>query len=115
MLAEALKARDTIVSFNYDCVVDHALKTHAGARWSARWGYCLPNPNNVDGYAGWESTAAPSGQNKSINLLKLHGSLNWFPFPATEAGVFRLRERPYKQKGANYYEIVPAGVRQVGR
>ena len=106
-LVESLRPRDTIVSFNYDCVIDHSLRTHAGERWSARWGYCLPNPANVDGYAAWESEAAPHGQNKSINLLKLHGSLNWFPFPETEAGVFRLRERPYKQKGDKLYEIVP--------
>jgi hypothetical protein len=61
----------------------------------------------VEGYAAWSAPKAPTAQNKTINLLKLHGSLNWFPFPDEETGPIRLREKPYKQHGQKRYEIVP--------
>lgn len=106
-LVSALKAKDTIISFNYDCLVDHALRITGDRKWSARYGYSFPNPSRVEGHAVWDAPNAPTAHNKSINLLKLHGSLNWFPFPDDDSGAIRLRERPYKQKGQKLYEIVP--------
>lgn len=106
-LVDALKPKDTIISFNYDCVIDHALRTSGKGKWSARYGYGFPNPARVEGTVPWDAPDAPTQQNKSVNLLKLHGSINWFPFPGDGAGAIRLRERPYKQKGDKLYEIVP--------
>jgi len=106
-LVAALRPKETIVSFNYDCLIDHALRTNTDGKWSARYGYAFPNPSRVEGYEAWEGTSAPTGQNKSINLLKLHGSLNWFPFPSDQRKPLRLRARPYKQNGQKLYEIVP--------
>jgi hypothetical protein len=106
-LVEALKPKDTIISFNYDCVIDHALRTSGDGKWSARYGYGFPHPARVEGTAAWDASNAPTAQNRSINLLKLHGSLNWFRFPSAETDPIRLRERPYKQKGQKLYEIVP--------
>ena len=106
-LVDALRAQETIISFNYDCVVDHALRTSGAGKWSARYGYCFPRPGNVVGDQVWSAPSAPAGFNKSINLLKLHGSLNWYPFPDDGDSPVRLRERPYKQRGQKLYEIVP--------
>jgi hypothetical protein len=106
-LVSALKPKDTIISFNYDCVVDHALRISPDRKWSARYGYGFPNPARVEGTAAWDCANPPNIQNKSVNLLKLHGSLNWFPFPDKDSGPIKLRQRPYKQKGQKLYEIVP--------
>lgn len=106
-LVEALRPRDTIVTFNYDCVMDHALRTYGSPKWSAQYGYGFPDPQRVAGHEPWSADAAPTQINRSINLLKLHGSLNWFPFPENENGIIRLRERPYRQRGEKQYEIIP--------
>ena len=105
-LVESLSPTDTIVSFNYDCVVDHALKTYGKGKWSARYGYGFAEPQRVTGHEKWDSDSPPDGGNRSINLLKLHGSLNFMPFPG-DGGEIRLRERPYRQTGNEVYEIIP--------
>lgn len=103
----ALAAKDTVITFNYDCVMDDALRRHAAGRWSAQYGYCFPNPARVTGHESWSAPGTPSEHNKSINLLKLHGSLNWRPLPEDDSAEIKLRERPYKQKGDKDYELVP--------
>ena len=105
-LVEALAVKDTIISFNYDCVIDHALKTFAPGRWSAQYGYGFADPTRVVGYEKW-CTNPPAGENSSVNLLKLHGSINFFPFPKEVGGEIRLRERTYRQTGKEVYEIIP--------
>ncbi len=106
-LVEALKPKDTVISFNYDCVVDHALRTSATSKWSARYGYGFPNPARVEGHALWDADDPPTQQSKTINLLKLHGSINWYPFPPNDTDAIRLRQKPYKQAGQKLYEIIP--------
>jgi hypothetical protein len=104
-LVDALGPRDTIITFNYDCVIDHSLRTFGKKKWSARFGYGFSPPERVEGHELWNADDPPHGENTSINLLKLHGSLNFFPF--TDAGPIRLRERPYRQTGNEVYEIIP--------
>lgn len=74
-LARGLKAIDSVISLNYDCLIDRALCDHAGSRFSAdRGGY------GVDvgtGGQDWHGTAPGPVPKGSIELLKLHGSLNW--------------------------------------
>jgi hypothetical protein len=106
-LVDVLRPRDTIISFNYDCVIDFALRSGGGRRWSAKHGYGFPRPNRVEGFEGWSGENAVHGVNSTINLLKLHGSLNWFPFPAAASGTIKLRQKPYKQRGEKLYEIIP--------
>jgi hypothetical protein len=54
LLAEVLHAQDCIVSFNYDCVMDRALRDHAGARWDpANGSYGFPV---VQGAHEWRSS-----------------------------------------------------------
>lgn len=105
-IVESLVARDTIVTFNYDCVIDDALRRHAKGNWSAKYGYCFPNPARVEAHAPWDAEGARHETNKTINLLKLHGSLSWRPLPEDDSEI-RLRERPYKQGGDKEYELVP--------
>lgn len=74
-LADGLRPTDVVVSLNYDCVIDRALISYAGARFSAeRGGY------GVDvgtGGAHWRGVARGRQPRRSIQLLKLHGSLGW--------------------------------------
>lgn len=106
-IVNALAARDTIISFNYDCVMDNALRENGKGKWSAKYGYCFLKPSKVQQHAIWSAESPPMAHNKSINLLKLHGSLNWHPFPTDQTKPVRLRERTYKQRGHQRYEIVP--------
>jgi len=106
-LAQALRPKDTVITFNYDCVMDDALRRWAPGHWSAQYGYCFPNPGRVQGHEVWSAKDPPTEQNRTVNLLKLHGSLNWRPLPESDSAPIRLRERPYKQKGDKEYELVP--------
>lgn len=106
-IVECLRPRDTIISFNYDCVVDDALRAWASGAWSAKHGYCFPKPARVVGHEAWDAARAPHQTNATINLLKLHGSLNWRPLPPDDDAEIQLREKPYKQKGSKEYELVP--------
>ena len=64
----------TCITFNYDDLLDTALR--ATGRWNARWGYgffCRPASDTV-------SDDKPESQKSSdLELLKLHGSVNWWP------------------------------------
>ena len=74
-LAERLRVTDTILSLNYDCVIDQSLGAMAGARFSpARGGYGVRVGSGADEWRGKARGRQPAG---SIRLLKLHGSLNW--------------------------------------
>jgi NAD-dependent SIR2 family protein deacetylase len=56
--------KDTIITFNYDLVLDHAL-----LRLGIRPNY------HIDPHLLWVDEEPPAG--KTIDLLKLHGSTNW--------------------------------------
>lgn len=100
---------DTVISFNYDCVVDHALRRTASKKWSAKYGYSFPKPSRVTGYEKWDSDHPPQKAGESINLLKLHGSLNWQLSPAQPVTTdeIRLKQRLYQQNGTPRFSIIP--------
>ena len=108
-LVELLKPRDTVISFNYDCVMDHTLRTHGSGKWSAKYGYCFPAPTRVDGCENWDAPSPPRKAQDSIYLLKLHGSLNWvLPSAAgARSGRIKLKERLYQQRGTPRFTIIP--------
>jgi hypothetical protein len=107
-IIEQLAPQDTIISFNYDCVVDHALRRTAAGRWSAKYGYTLPGPSRIVGHEAWDATDPPSGSNSTINLLKLHGSLNWPQWTEdTARDELKLKQRLYQQNGTPRFKIIP--------
>lgn len=109
-IVSELKPKDTIISFNYDCVADHALRTMGTGRWSAKYGYSLPRPDRIRGHDHWDAPSPPAGSNGTINLLKLHGSLNWkLPIDkdGQKPGEIRLKQRLYQQNGIPRFTIIP--------
>lgn len=108
-LVQHLESRDSIISFNYDCLIDHTLQTAGDGKWCARYGYCLPRRRGggawLTGEDAWDPANA-AAKDDSIRLLKLHGSLH---FKRESEKYFSLKERPYTKqtRGNLQFEIIP--------
>ncbi len=109
-LVEQLKARDTVISFNYDCVMDDALRRAGDGKWAARYGYGFSQPSRVGavGDAYWSHTNPATKAQDTIYLLKLHGSINW-QLPAAATGEIVLKQRLHQQRGTPKFTIIPPG------
>lgn len=74
-LAAALRAGDAVMSFNYDTLIDRALREAGGKRWNPQVGYGFTASGGMD---LWNPPPSPGPTRKNpIKLLKPHGSLNW--------------------------------------
>ncbi len=72
-LCGMLGPNDTIITLNYDTVLDSALVDHG---WDPRDGYCLTGGRRK---VKWHPCTSPREPSVAgVQLLKLHGSLNWF-------------------------------------
>lgn len=71
-LANNLSDGDTVISFNYDLLMDTALMSTR--RWSPNLGYGLQFKAII---SNGKYLPAQPGNPPKITLLKLHGSLNW--------------------------------------
>jgi hypothetical protein len=90
-LASALQAGDAVLTFNYDTLMDAALRASGGNRWRARDGYGV---RITHGANLWDSPKVASRPySRPIKLLKLHGSLNW-EWNGTSQSV-TLKRSPY--------------------
>lgn len=108
-LATHLQPGDHVISFNYDCVMDDALRRAADGRWSAWTGYDFPPRFTVEarGATAW----SPAGAQKllhpeTILLLKLHGSVHW-QLPKDTSTVVTLKQRLHQQYGTPRFDIIP--------
>lgn len=109
-LIKLFNPSDSLISFNYDCLLDDTLKDHGNNKWNAQYGYGFPLRKNggLKGYEHWQPKN-PSSKNKTIKLFKLHGSLH-FRF---NGRILTLKERPYtRQKGNLQFEIIPPEVKK---
>lgn len=101
LLVKTIDANDTIISFNYDCLIDESLSRRAGKKWDARKGYGFAIEN---GYSRWhDRSGAGRPPVAGIQLLKPHGSLNW----QRVLGKWNLRELPYESRPDADLHIVP--------
>jgi hypothetical protein len=105
-LVSCLSADDAIVSLNYDCLIDYALKNGQTNNWNPAYGYCLPRPKGPNASIGeeyWSPKLLPSNNN-TLRLLKLHGSMNF----RKKGRLIALKERPYTRQNNNLRpEIIP--------
>lgn len=108
-LVEVLSTKDAILSFNYDWLIDLTLKRCARGKWSPSQGYGVSVYKKSSRFWACEDEQGHADYpSKSLKLLKLHGSMTWFPVP-TEKKDFRLklRQRWWHQNGGLVFEIAP--------
>lgn len=102
-LAMSLESGDGVISFNYDCLMDSALAKAGSSDWNPRNGYGV---SVIGDTKQWQCHGSQKRcrKEKSIRLLKLHGSLNW-DRSASGSGI-KLREEPYDSNNRHETEIV---------
>lgn len=101
-LVNTLDANDTIISFNYDTIIDTSLKTIAKKKWNPRKGYGFDITNGANDWT--DHSGKGKVAKEGISLLKLHGSLNW---KRAANGNISLRKDSYEISGRTKNEIVP--------
>lgn len=108
-----LGKRDILVGFNYDCVLDYALKDHGRGKWNAHFGYGFnlgSHGHKLKGDSVWQPKlkGRPVTKKGSVRYLKLHGSLHFDFDPEDETSIIKLKARPYtKQGGDMHFAIIP--------
>lgn len=109
LVSNILKAKDDIISFNYDCVIDYALKEFGSNKWNARYGYGFdlgPRGRNLEGDSYWDPPQQ-AARDDTVHLYKLHGSLH-FQVKGTRKDKIKLKQRPYTtQRGSLRFDIIP--------
>jgi len=85
-----LKNKDTIITFNYDLVIEESFTS--AKLWNPVDGYGIQTSGKTKGWTKRWLDERHYGNNRSqILLLKLHGSLNWEAYP----NGIRLKPKPY--------------------
>jgi hypothetical protein len=87
-----LRAGSTIITFNYDLVIEEAFET--GKVWNPKHGFTIPVAGiSHDWPRRWlDSRGVDSPGKSDVHLLKLHGSLGWVQYANRQV---RLKNRPY--------------------
>jgi hypothetical protein len=113
-LVEQLSREDVICSLNYDWLIDYTLMRFAANKWNPKTGYGVYTYSQGRRGAGtryWackDASDQPIFSWRTIYLLKLHGSMNWFPVPSERNPPrLELRQRWWHQKGRLKFEIAP--------
>ena len=103
-VANALRKGDAVISFNYDTLIDDALRRHASGIWDASCGYTV---DVAEGALQWSASKTPGPFTRDyIRLLKPHGSLHWTKLNQ-ERGQLSLHGSPYAQRAARRNVIPP--------
>lgn len=106
-ILERVKSKDTLITFNYDTVIEESIP-RSSSLWAPRDGYGLYVTGLTHNWAKkWLSTHDMDETARSkIKLLKLHGSINW---RLNINNQVSLKQRPYvvrARKGAPVFEKV---------
>lgn len=89
-----VQAGDTIVTFNYDLLIEESFKT--AELWNPITGYGAKFGGHTFRWGSrWFSSRSRTKRKSKIKLLKLHGSINW------AASGNKLNDNPYSVQGAN--------------
>jgi hypothetical protein len=101
-ILRSLKAGDTILTFNYDTVIEEAFD--GNSLWTPRGGY----GHGIQGVrSGWskrwfDDRSIPHHRKSKIRLLKLHGGINWTTYKTNRV---KLKDRPFVVR-AGWFEKV---------
>lgn len=103
-IAYALRKEDSLISFNYDAVIDDSIRRLSAGIWKADRGYGF---KIKDGAADWSAPKTPGPFPKDyLRLLKPHGSLHWSVTDHTEKQL-HLRSEAYEGTNAQGNIIPP--------
>jgi hypothetical protein len=104
---QVLRKKDSIISFNYDCLIDTTLRQRGNFKWNSQYGYGFDS-HNVVNYAYWQPKH-PAIKGNTVHLYKLHGSLHFqVDDPDKTDSKIRFKQRPYtKQFGDMQFTIIP--------
>jgi len=91
-ILDALQPRATVLTFNYDLLIEEAFSS--ASMWNPGDGYGSVLPGITKDWARlWLSGRNGTNPPKSkVTLLKLHGSLGWTLYAN---GALKLKDRPY--------------------
>lgn len=93
-ILKLLKEGDTVITFNYDLLIEESFET--AELWNPITGYGTKFGGHTFSWGRrWRRSRNHDGNKSKIKLLKLHGSINW------EVSGRRLNENPYSVQGAN--------------
>lgn len=114
-IARHISSTDTVITFNWDTLMDRALSVETD--WDLNWGYGI-TPRSVFS-DGWKTAEDKPKNAHASALLKLHGSTNWITGyalldngrpvlshdldPAT-LHIFEQTSEPYACFGGRYME-----------
>lgn len=103
-----LQPKDTIVTFNYDTVIEESMPD-GSPLWTPNGGYGVPVSGSTHEWTKhWRKYRhVDENQKSKVKLLKLHGSINWTLYKNSK---IRLKHRPYvmrtKKKGQPKSETI---------
>lgn len=91
-ILKVLQKNDTLITFNYDLVIEEAF---ASAKlWNPIDGYGISTSGKTKGWTKrWLDKRDYINEESKVLLLKLHGSLNWESY--ANGTAIRLKPRPY--------------------
>jgi hypothetical protein len=105
-ILERLNPGDTIITFNYDLIIEESFSS--AQLWNPVDGYGIQTSGKTKGWAGrWLEARHYENKRSKLLLLKLHGSLNWNAYSGA-AGI-RLKPKPYfvsRKKGETRFENI---------
>jgi hypothetical protein len=91
-ILKKLKSGDTIITFNYDTVIEESFEN--SEHWNPKYGYGKKISGvTSDWCRGWcEKNSCNKVASSNVSLLKLHGSIN---FDCYTNKILKLKSRPY--------------------
>ncbi len=95
-LVDCLSPQDFVITFNYDTLIDCALRQNGFDKWHADIGYSGVDEGDFDYWSPVGSPARTGGY-RGISLLKMHGSVNWetSEYPQSKSPYIRLAKPPF--------------------
>jgi hypothetical protein len=109
-VTDLVRAKDKIISFNYDCVLDDSLYRCGSGKWNPRYGYGFnlgARGAHLTGDQHW-CPDSPAPARQTAHLYKLHGSLHFQAGLGETASRINLKQHPYtKRRGDLRFTIIP--------
>lgn len=107
-ILEMLRKGDTVLTFNYDTLIEESFGSKG--LWTPRGGYA----DELHGIrSSWckrwfDDRGIPDHRESKLRLLKLHGSINWTTY---KSGQIKLKDRPFVVRGRRFEKvsILPPG------